>query len=231
MTEQGIVFSSLNDIPESRLERLTKKRIYFGHMSVGYNIIDGINDLTKENNKLKINIIETNDPSRMASPVFAHSKIGKNMDPKSKIDQFVQSVEGGLGEKTNIAFFKLCFVDIESSTDDVELFNYYKSTMENLKNKYPRVAFIHVTVPLTTVQTGWKVSLKRIFGRPIGGYKDNIKRNQFNDLIRKEYAGKEQIFDLAAIEASARDGSITSFTHNDKAYFSLAPLYTDDGGH
>ena len=231
MEEKGISFSSLKDVSVSQLDELSKKRIYFGHMSVGYNIIDGIRDILKENPELKMNIIETKDPSAMAPHVFAHSSVGKNMDPKSKVDDFVQSMESGLGQKVDAAFFKFCFVDIEAATNVEELFSLYKNAMSKLQGKYPKVTFIHVTVPLTTVQTGWKAPVKRIIGKPIEGYQDNIKRNQFNDLIRQEYSGREPVFDLAGIESSALDGRRASFTSNDKIYCSLMPSYTFDGGH
>ncbi len=231
MTEKGAVFSSINTLSESQLNELSRKKIYFGHMSVGYNIVDGINDLIKENPRLKINVIESKDPSSIVDPVFAHSAIGNNVDPKSKLADFVQLVESGMGQRVDIAFFKFCYVDVESSTDVAELFKQYKNAMSNLKRKYPKVTFVHVTVPLTIVQTGWKAHIKRILGKPLGGYADNVKRNEYNELLKKEYIEKEPVVDLAAFESTDPKEGRSYFTVNGRVYHSLFPSYTSDGGH
>ncbi|BBO88550.1 hypothetical protein [Desulfosarcina ovata] len=78
----------MKDIPDASWEKLSQKKIYFGHQSVGYNIIDGIKDLMKENPKIKLNIVETKDVNGIKGGFLAHSTVGKNTDPKSKIDDF-----------------------------------------------------------------------------------------------------------------------------------------------
>jgi len=223
-------FSSKNP-PETAWQLLSHKKIYFGHQSVGNNIIDGIKDIMKENSKIKLNIVKTNDPKMFTTPIFAHSPIGKNMNPISKIDAFAKFMEQGIGNKADFAFFKFCYVDITRNTDINQIFTYYKNTMKHLKEKYPKTTFIHVTVPLTIVQTGFKVWIKKIIGRPIGGYADNIKRNQFNEMLRNEYKNKEPIFDLALTESTFPDKTRCFFTKEGKTYYSLVPAYTHDGGH
>ena len=63
------------------------------------------------------------------------------------------------------------------------------------------------------------------------GYDDNIKRNQFNELLRKEYDGKAPIFDLARTESTLPDGKRSSFSKDGKNYYFMVPDYTHDGGH
>lgn len=60
---------------------------------------------------------------------------------------------------------------------------------------------------------------------------DNIKRNELNELIRQEYAGKEPLFDIAAIESTLPDGSRAFFSDHGKVYDYLSPDYSSDGGH
>ena len=48
MEKKKATYNSLKDIPDTAWETLSKKKIYFGHQSVGYNIIAGIQDLMKE---------------------------------------------------------------------------------------------------------------------------------------------------------------------------------------
>ena len=231
MEEKKTAFLSIKDVPETTWKKLAEKRIYFGHQSVGYNILDGMRDIMKENPQIRLKIVETSNPEDFKAPIFAHSRVGKNEDPKSKCDSFADFIEKGLGNKTDFAFFKFCFVDITAGTNVEKVFNDYKSTMSGLKRKYPQVVFIHFTSPLMTVQTGIKALIKNIIGRSIDGYDENINRNQFNEMIKKEYEGKDAIFDLAQIESTFPDGTRATFKINGKAYLKLVSDYTNDGGH
>ncbi len=55
----------------------------------GFNIMDGIKDVMKDNADIKVNIVETSDESDFKVGLLAHSRVGKNVDPKSKITEFV----------------------------------------------------------------------------------------------------------------------------------------------
>jgi hypothetical protein len=76
-----------------------------------------------------------------------------------------------------------------------------------------------------------KAGIKKILGRPAGGYSGNVSRNRFNEMIRSEYEGKEPLFDLAYWEATLPDGERSVFTWEGATYDSLAGEYTEDGGH
>ena len=238
MPEKTTHSPSIKDVPDSAWQRLAQKKIYFGHQSVGFNIIDGIKDVMKENPQIMLNIVEITDPSESNVPIFAHSRVGKNRDPRSKIDAFATFMERGIGEKSDMAFFKFCYVDVTARTDIDKVFNEYKNKMAHLDRKFPEMIFIHATVPLTYKPTGiegWKRKgkdfIKKIIGRPVRGYEDNIKRNQFNEKLRKEYGGKAPIFDLSTIESTFPDGTRSLFTKDGSTYYSLVPDYTHDGGH
>lgn len=230
-TTNKITFPSIKDVPAEAWQKLSQKKIYFGHQSVGNNILDGVRDVMKENPQIKLNLVETNSPADFTTPIFAHSSLGKNEDPKSKADAFAEFLDKGLGNKADIAFFKLCFVDVTAETDVNKLFGLYEANLSALMTKYPKTTFVHMTAPLMVVQTGPKVFIKKLIGRPIGGYEDNIKRDQFNASLRKEYEGKEPVFDLAKIESTAEDGSRAVFDKDGKIYPRMFPAYTNDGGH
>lgn len=231
MTDKGAISALLASVPQANWKSLSEKKIYFGHMSVGNNMLEGVQDLVKEYPFIRLNIVETKSPSSFDKPIFAHSPIGKNEDPKSKIADFSHLISTGIGDKADIAFFKLCYIDILAATDADEVFKQYKNTIESLKERYPKVTFVHVTAPLRIVQTGILVPIKKIIGRPVGGYADNIKRSRFNELLRQEYKGKEPIFDLAAVESTYPDGTRFVFESGGKTYESLIADYTHDGGH
>jgi hypothetical protein len=228
-SHRQIAHTSLNDIPVSAWQQLSGKKVYFGHQSVGNNILDGIRDVMKDNPQIALNITEYTTMTDLKSPVFAHSMVGKNFDPKSKIDAFSSNLRTGVGDTADIAFLKLCFVDILPQTDTAKVFEYYKHTMAEMKNKFPKTTFIHFTVPLTSQQIWLKEFIKGLIGK-VNLY-DNVKRNEFNAMLRREYAGREPFFDLANIESTCPDGRQSTFTKDGTIYSSLAPDYTNDGGH
>lgn len=226
MTEKNLSFPSIKDVPASSWEKLAQMKIFFGHQSVGYNIIDGVKDLMQENPQIQLNILETDNPSNFNTGLFAHFKAGKNRYPDSKIEAFEDFMTKGIGDKADIVFFKFCYVDLNAGTNIQNLFDKYKITMSRLKKFYPETTFVYVTVPLTSEAVGVKGCLKKakdlikkIIGKPVY---NNINRNEFNEMLRKEYKGKAPIFDLAKIESTCPDG---------KTSYAMVPDYTYDGGH
>lgn len=232
MSNQTSQFPDIKDVPNSVWEKLSQKKIYFGHQSVGFNIIDGIKDVMKEYPQIKLNIVETTDPSDFNSPVFAHSRIGKNVDPKSKIDSFAENLKLGIGEKVDIAFLKFCYVDIKKGSDIEDIFQNYQKKMKQLEKDYPRAKFIHLTVPLRVTKTNWKTWIKEKSGKgEMYEYAGNIERNEYNEFLLKNYSDKEPVFNLSKIESTYQDGRRSSFSAKGKLYYSLVPEYTKDGGH
>jgi len=217
---------------------LSTKKIYFGHQSVGYNIIDGMRIFSDVNLENKVNIKETDKDSDFTNGVFGHSQIGINTVPESKINDFVKKIEGGLGDVVNIAFFKLCYVDINEKTDIDDLFSYYKKQMSILERTYPHVKFLHVTVPLKTndriplgIKQKIKHFIKSIFGIDTGkneNMKDNVMRNKFNELMKKNYSN---IIDLASFQSQNIHGENCTFIYEGKQYQQLCNEYTIDSGH
>ena len=192
------------------LQSLSTKAIYFGHRSVGSNIMDGVEALVAATSGAVPQVVETSDPAAMQRGVFAHSGNGNNGDPASKTAAFATAITGGVGDRVDIAFFKFCYVDFDGSTDVEGVFADYQSQMAALKSAYPSVRFVHFTVPLTT-----------------GSSSDNAVREQFSELVRQTYAGTEPVFDLAKMEATRPDG--TAETVN--GVRALVAVYSSDGGH
>ena len=231
MSATKISVPLISEVEQSSWEALSTKKIYFGHQSVGFNIVDGIEQIVKENSLIELTTKETMERSDFQEPLFGHSTVGKNRDPNSKTDAFSLVMKSGVGEEVDIAFFKFCYVDIKKGVDVGQVFDHYKESMAELRSAYPDVLFVHVTVPLTTIQTGPKAFVKMVIGRAIRGFDDNIQRHGFNEMLRQEYAGKEPVFDLAKFESVAPDGRQSIFHHKGETYFSLLSEYTDDGGH
>ena len=227
MSHATVSLATIKNVPDSAWRKLDEKKIYFGHQSVGQNIIEGLELIKKDYPQIKLKIVAISDASGLSGPMFAHSNLGENEDPESKMQAFSTFMEKGIGNSADIAFFKFCYVDITAKSDVEKIFSEYKNAMTNLKKKYPRTVFIHTTVPLTVSQTTLKTLVKRVLGKQ----DNNIKRNRLNEMLRQEYAGKEPLFDIAKVESTYPDGSRSSFEKGVATYYSLVPQYTDDGGH
>jgi hypothetical protein len=111
---------------------------------------------------------------------------------------------------------KFCYVDVTRGTNVTSIFTRYRDTLRALERDFPNVKFIAVTVPLTTMRSGSEA--------------DNVAREQFNALLRKEYSG-HHLFDLALVESTDPSGARVSGTYQGKQFFALYDGYAADEGH
>ncbi len=225
-------YTTISDVPVDVWKKLASRKIYFGHQSVGFDILQGMQELMAEYPFIKLNISENIDHPEMKSGIFLHSRVGKNVNPVSKINAFNDILSGGLGEKLDIAGFKFCFVDFETSENNHSVLERYVACMKSMQNKFPRLTVIHFTVPLMAIQLSWKDKIKKILGKKIDDNSlGNIARNEYNEILKKHLGKEAPLFDLAKIESTYPDGSRCTFQRGGKTYFSMVPEYTYDGGH
>lgn len=211
----------------SDLERLSRERVYFAHQSVGANILQGVEELAGEAG-VRIRMVAADRASDVPPASFGHTFIPENGAPLEKLANFRAALASA---PVDVALLKFCFVDITGDTDVRALFASYRETLAGLHRSHPHTIFVHVTAPLTTVQTGWKALAKRLLGRAPYGVAENAKRDDYNRLLRAAYAGREPVFDLARIESTAPDGALVRVQWNGVAVPALANAYTEDGGH
>ena len=226
----GDEMKDLQDITASEWGSLQDVTMYFGHQSVGENILDGIALLKDENQNIKLSVREGNTADQLQIGVLLQSKIGENGNPESKINAFKKIIDEGLGNHANIAFFKFCYIDFSAKTKPDEVFKAHKIVMDELEQAYPKTLFIHSTVPLVAIQHGAKTWIKKLLGKTLDGVNGNIVRNRYNKLLRKEY-GENVIFDIARAESTKPGGNRENFTKDGEPYFAMYRGYTSDGGH
>jgi lysophospholipase L1-like esterase len=210
------------------LTQVARERVYFGHQSVGANVLEGLRDLSAAEG-VPLAITEVPRAASLRGPGVGHLFVPENGDPLRKLASFKQAL--GEGSHADVALVKFCYVDIDADTDMRALFDAYRKTIDELRAKNPRTTFIHVTLPLTTEQTGPKAWVKRLLGRAPSGTLQNVKRDQYNTLLRRTYAGREPIFDLARVESIGADGAQASVQWKGVEAPALVAAYTDDGGH
>ena len=68
----------LREVPARSLEKLSGKRIYFGHQSVGYDIVGGLKALVGERPDLRLRIVEGRALDAAGGGAFLHARNGKN---------------------------------------------------------------------------------------------------------------------------------------------------------
>jgi len=216
---------------QQNLKLIGNSRMYFGHMSVGANVIDGIRDIASETQNSHINIIERGSTDSFPESFFLHSPIGENTKPVSKCIDFKNVIRTELAGKIDYALFKFCYVDFNEDTNVEAVFKDYSNIMDELIANYPDITFIHVTTPLRSIDSGPGVWIREILGRENKSKIKNMQRNRFNKMLRAKY-GDRPILDLAAAESTYLDGSRHTFKYKgDTVYYAMIDDYTDDGGH
>ncbi|MCC2593648.1 hypothetical protein LKO27_09555 [Tessaracoccus sp. OS52] len=209
-----------SQVTADELAQAAELRVFFGHKSVGRNVIAGLQQLYGSHGAASPTFFETDigevPTLDKGQGAFVHTLIGENRHPYRKLENFESMLRGGLAEQVDVALIKFCYIDIRWDTDVDKLFNTYKATMDELEADYPGVRFVHVTAPLTTGPYGIKDHLKKLVGRD-----DNATRERYNELMRGAY-GPDQLLDLAAVEAKAPDGTMRPELHGG---------YSSDGAH
>lgn len=211
------------------LQRIAQRKIFFGHQSVGRNLLDGVNQLSAMAG-VPVRVVEAPTAGGIGPATFGHTAVDKNGDPFQKLKSFDQAV-GQQSAGLDIALVKFCYVDFTPNTDAKALFARYRATIDGLRARNPGTTFVHVTAPLTIVQGGFKGSLKRLLGRAPYGSIENIRREEYNTLLRQTYMGREPLFDLARVESTAPDGTAVTGEWKGSVAPAMTPAYTDDGGH
>lgn len=213
---------------QENLAKVASARVYFGHQSVGANILDGLRELSPGASPA-LNIVTTRALDSISAPALIEFPIGENGDPASKARDFASVLDGSRATSPAIAMFKYCYLDLTPRTDVPRLFAAHRDNVRALEARHPQLTFVHVTAPLTTAEPASKALLKRLLGKA-SSRDANRKRNEFNALLRREFQG-EPIFDLARVESSRDDGSRAFFVAGSDTVYTLAPERTDDGGH
>jgi hypothetical protein len=224
----AIAVHAADDSLRAALERLARERVFFAHQSVGANILEGLERLADAEG-VRLRIAELPSAAALEPGTLGHFFVPQNGAPLAKLENFRRAL--GQGARVDVALLKFCYVDIDAGTDAAALFERYRATIETLRKANPHTVFVHVTLPLTSAQGGVKALVKRLIGRPPYGTVENVRREEYNRLLRIAYAGREPVFDLAHIESTAPDGRLVTVAWNGTLVPAMAPEYTDDGGH
>lgn len=232
--QEASVTQELSSEAQTALDRVAQMRVFFGHQSVGANILDGLAGLQEMGLPI-VDVREEGAPGgavpEPGKPAVLHAYIGRNTHPGEKVADFAELIRSGIAETADVSFMKFCYVDSGKALSAREIFDRYITEMERLEAEYPGTTFVYLTMPLTAPQRSIKNLIKRILGMPLYMREDNIERQVFNDLLREAKGDTGRLFDIARIESTHPDGSRETFTTDGVTYEVLVPAYTYDGGH
>jgi len=199
---------------------LKTQKIFFAHKSVGGNLMDGIQNVALAHGGIVMHDVHsyhTNLASILGglndNPAFVGYEMG-NVTPRAgKITAFENIMNSTVHDKVDIAFMKFCYVDFEANTDVESLFAAYKNALTQLQAQFPKVLFVHITVPLNARRLSWQ----------------NKVREQFNALLRSTYGAL--VFDLATLASVDANGTTAWSDAPSAGTIALADDWTNDGGH
>lgn len=216
-----------------QIERIRSRKVFFGHKSVGADLVRGLRELLVSAGGPEPVILETGDPGAVdtAAGFFAHASIGENRLPALKIAEFASLVRSGFGDAADVVLMKLCYLDIQDETGIEPLFQAYCDTISALKREFPHTVFAHVTVPVVAAERGLRPLVKRALGRPVRGREDNLARQRYNVLLRTGLDPSDPVFDLASAESMLPDGRPLTGSSDGRVFPVMVPQYTVDGGH
>lgn len=214
------------------LTTLASARVYFGHQSVGRNILQGVRALSAETG-VALRIEEVGNDAPAPGPGLFHTNIGENGLPDRKLEEFIINAATPVGSAYDVGLLKFCYVDLDDDSREQSpqaLFERYQQSITDLGRRQPQLTLLHSTMPLTADPPGWKTTVKRWLGRPTWTDEANRRRNEYNRLLRARFS-PDETFDIARIEATHADGSISSFNSDGRAIETMAAEHTYDGGH
>lgn len=228
---ESVPSRSIDDDLRSAFHRVSSARIYFGHQSVGGNIMAGLADLQGQIGQPVIRVVELGSSETSDNHgALIHSQVGENEKPASKCEDFRRILDQQLAGRVDVALFKFCYIDFTDTTDVDAILKTYSGIMDDLRKRHPEIVFMHVTAPLRSVDRGPGVWAREMLGRPNRTKLANARRNEFNRGLKNRYPS-DPVFDLAEVMSTYPDGQRESFRMDGDTYYSLVPAYTDDGGH
>jgi hypothetical protein len=200
---------------QADLETLRGVPIYFGHHSVGDNILQGLRALTREAG-VELSIHE--------------QRVGENAKPLQKFEDFARHAEDPRAPREQLLLMKLCFVDFTPDSQPAALVEAYAQVVERVRKARPDARLVHVTPPLCARPADLKSKLKRTLGTQVWEDDCNARRAEFRELLLARFPG-QTVLDLGGLESTRPDGTRELHSVGGKPVPMLWPGYTDDGGH
>lgn len=172
------------------------KRTVFGHQSVGYQVLQGVNMWADEFGVPDPTLYDVESATLPSTGGFiSHFYAGTNGDPFSKMNEFLDHLANGLADEVDIVVLKFCYADLRTGSGHTaqQMFDAYKAWVDEIESTYPALTIIYATEAI-------------VMGENSDGSNNGV-RQTFNNLVRAEYAASGRLWDVADIESTDPDGN------------------------
>jgi hypothetical protein len=165
-------------------DALKQRKVFFGHQSVGQNLVDGAR-------MIGFPFARVTSGAELAATPWGEAKIDKNRAPLEKISSFHTFLtDKGMGA-VDVAGFKFCWIDFNANSNVDDLLAKYDAEVKLAKEKFPALRILHITPPLTTNEP-----------------KLNAIRWQFGRALVARYKNDGLVLDLAEVVSTTADGGV-----------------------
>lgn len=213
------------------LATLAEARVFFGHQSVGNNILDGVTALANDS-QVVLRVVEAPEGLHDDLPGIVHEKVGENRVPNTKCDAFGRFLTGRPEIRWDAVMLKFCYADLGDGGEHnpARMLDAYRQTVAAVRKARPELLVVHATSPLLSDGLGKRDRIRKLLGFGTSNDASNRLRNDFNRLLRLEYPS-DPVFDIAQAESTRVDGTRVGFREGGRFYASMVPQYTYDEGH
>lgn len=215
------------------LKKPLSVRVLFGHQSEGEAIFEAVPSVYRRAKIRQPQVGPWRQVWRENDPIFANAEIGEDGDEHGKMVEFAELVNEASAGGLDVALMTFSYVDFDTETDVESVFDEYSTMMTNLQEIHPDIIFIYTTVPMV-VDSGTRIvgskKAKGIAGSAWPHESANIARERYNELVRQQYRETGRLFDIAALEARAKDDRMVVKNLGGEWYPVLNPDLADDDG-
>ncbi len=172
------------------------RRTVFGHQSVGWQVLQGVQMWADEFNQPTPTFPDYESGSLPGSGGFlAHFYAGTNGDVFTKTAEFLSHLANGLASQVDIVVLKFCYADLRSGSSYTpqQMFDEYKLWVDTVESTYPALTVIYATTAI-------------VMGQNSDGANNGL-RQTYNNLVRAEYAASGRLWDVADIESTDPSGN------------------------
>src|SRR5689334_5438113 len=129
------------EITTDELAKVSRTKVFFGHQSVGMNMLSGVPGVYAARHLAAPTIERGGTRPGPDGGFVGYAFIGENEKPLLKIQDFAAQMGSGIGRQVDVAMMKLCYVDVTSNTDVGALFAAYRQAITALERDLPMVTF------------------------------------------------------------------------------------------
>ena len=176
------------DALADELRAIAATKVWFGHHSVGQDMLDGVRALAREAG---------------VEVAIGEGPVGENGKPLEKIADFEREA---IASGADVVAMKLCYADFTPTTDVRAVLDAYEAAVQRVRAARPGIRVVHITPPLTVRPTDVKSRVQRLLGQPVWGDASNLRRLELAEGMAARFPD-EPLVDLGLLQSTRSDGS------------------------